>query len=83
MTTPKKIRSFEKHELVPRHEKVSDVEKEKLLSELNISFKDLPKVYRSDAAIMDLDVKPGDVVKITRKSSTAKEIVFYRGISDA
>ena len=71
------------HELVPKHEKLSDNEKEELLSELSIGFKDLPKIYRSDAVLVDMDVKPGDVIKITRKSSTAKQTVFYRGIIDA
>ena len=80
MVIPKKTI---KHELVPLHEKISSEEKEKLLKEININFKDLPKIYRSDPAISEMDVKPGDVIKVMRKSGTAKETVFYRGVIDA
>lgn len=72
-----------KHELVPLHEKVSDSEKQKLLVEMNISFKDLPKIYRNDAGIAHMDVKNGDVIKVQRQSSTAKVTTFYRGVIDA
>ena len=80
MTTTKKL---VKHELTPLHEKISNEEKEKLLTQMNINFKDLPKVYRDDAALAELDVKPGDIIKVTRKSTTAKETVFYRGVINA
>lgn len=73
-----------KHELIPLHEKISGEEKEKLLKEMNVGFKDLPKMYKTDSAIADIpEVKQGDVIKITRKSSTAKTTVFYRGVVDA
>ena len=32
----------------------------------------------SDKALEDLDVRPGDIIKITRKSPTAGESVYYR-----
>ena len=72
-----------KHELIPLHEKVTDAERTKLLSEIGISFKNLPKIYKNDPALAEMDIKIGDVIKITRKSSTAKETVFYRGVIDA
>ena len=72
-----------KHELVPLHEKLSSEEKEKLLKELQINFKDLPKIYRSDPTLVEMDVKVGDVIRIPRKSGTAKQTVFYRGVIDA
>ena len=76
-------KSAVKHELIPSHEKLSSEEREKLLKELQINFKDLPKVYRSDPALNEMDVKIGDVIKVTRKSGTAKYTTFYRGIIDA
>ncbi|HME86838.1 MAG TPA: DNA-directed RNA polymerase subunit H [Candidatus Nanoarchaeia archaeon] len=82
MTTIKK-KTVEKHELIPIHEKISDSEKQTLFSEKGISFKDLPKINRNDPAVVDMEVKIGDVIKITRASSTAKETVFYRGVIDA
>ena len=72
-----------KHELVPLHEKLSGEEREKLLKEMQINFKDLPKMYMDDPALAEMDVKGGDVIKISRKSRTAKETVYFRGVVDA
>ena len=72
-----------KHQLVPSHEKISNEEKEKLMIDMEINFKDLPKILKNDPAISELDLKPGDIVKIKRKSLTARETVFYRGVTDA
>jgi DNA-directed RNA polymerase subunit H len=38
----------------------------------------LPYIMTGDKAIEDLDVRPGDIIKITRKSPTAGESVYYR-----
>ena len=54
------------------------LEKQKLLEQYNISLKELPRIPKTDAAIVSLNVKPGDVIKIIRKSPTAKESAFYR-----
>ena len=79
MSAPKQT----KHELIPLHEKLSEQEKEKLFSDLKVNFKDMPKIFRNDAAISEMDVKAGDIIRITRKSATAKETVFFRGVVDA
>ena len=76
-------KSAVKHELIPLHEKLSNEEREKLLKELQINFKDLPKIYLSDPSLNDMDVKVGDIIKVARKSGTAKLTNFYRGIIDA
>lgn len=68
----------DKHILIPKHSKLSDSQKEKLLEKYNISIKELPRILKTDPALISLDVKPGDVIKITRKSSTAGEAIFYR-----
>lgn len=70
----------EKHILAPVHKKVSESERKKILEKYNITFKDLPNILIDDSSLIDLDVKEGDVVKIIRKSPTAGEIVFYRGV---
>ncbi len=70
------------HKLVPKHEKLSQGEVEKLYEHYNISFIHLPKITASDAAIQHLKVKAGDVIKITRPSSTAGETVYYRGVTN-
>lgn len=69
---------IKKHALVPKHAKTSEKEKKELLEKYNISVYDLPLIKKNDPAIKDLDVKAGDVIKITRASATAGETIFYR-----
>jgi len=66
------------HILVPKHEKCSETEKKALLKKFNVEIKDLPKISINDAAIVDMNLQSGDVVKITRASPTAGESLFYR-----
>jgi DNA-directed RNA polymerase subunit H (RpoH/RPB5) len=73
----KKI-DIEKHELVPKHIILNEHEKEELLKRYGISLRQLPRILVSDPVIKLLNGKPGDVVKIIRKSHTAKETVYYR-----
>ncbi len=68
------------HLLVPKHTKVSDKEKKLILEKYSLSVFDLPLIKKNDPAIKDLDLKPGDVVKIVRKSATAGESIFYRSV---
>lgn len=66
------------HVLVPKHEILTDKESEKLLEKYNISKGQLPKIFSNDPAIKKIDAKPGDVIKITRKSPTAGEAVVHK-----
>jgi DNA-directed RNA polymerase subunit H len=83
MVKKKKSKPSEKldvseHILVPEHEKCSETEKKALLKRYNITIKDLPKISINDAAIVDMNLAPGDVVKIIRDSPTAGKNAFYR-----
>lgn len=78
----KKKFKTDKHTLIPKHQKLSDAQKEKLLEKYNISLKELPRILKTDAGIGSLEAKPGDVVKITRESETAGEAIFYRVVVD-
>jgi DNA-directed RNA polymerase subunit H len=69
-----------KHALVPKHSKLSDKEKKDLFEKYVADLRDLPRVFKDDPAIQDLDAKEGDIIKITRKSQTAGEAVFYRRV---
>ena len=69
-----------KHVLVPKHTLVSESEKKQITDSLNLSGKELPKILKTDPVIAELKTKDGDVIKITRQSVTAGEIVFYRRV---
>jgi len=71
-----------KHELVPKHEILSTAEKKELLEGMSITERQLPKVLDSDPVIKKIEAKPGDVVKITRKSQTSGETVYYRLVAE-
>jgi len=71
-----------KHNLIPKHTKISDSEKEELFNNYKISIKDLPKISLTDPAIAHLEANAGDVIKIDRESETAGSSVFYRGVSN-
>ncbi len=76
----KKSIDIKKHVLVPKHIKLSETEKTKLLEKYDISTKQLPKILKIDPAIKELNAKQGDVIKIIRQSPTAGETVFYREV---
>lgn len=67
-----------KHVLVPKHAKLSEADKKKLLELYRISVFDLPIIKKNDRALSELDVKAGDIIKIVRASPTAGEAIFYR-----
>jgi DNA-directed RNA polymerase subunit H len=67
-----------KHELVPKHEVVPIEEAVKILKELGVRPEQLPWIKASDPAARAIGAKPGDIVRIVRKSETAGEIVVYR-----
>ncbi|MBN2367545.1 DNA-directed RNA polymerase subunit H [Candidatus Woesearchaeota archaeon] len=75
---PKKKIVIKKHVLMPKHVKLIEKEKKDLLERYKISLNELPKIIKNDSAIVSLNVKIGDVVKITRESPTAGEITYYR-----
>lgn len=66
------------HVLVPKHEILSKEEAEELLKLLGINKEQLPKIKASDPIVKEIGAKPGDIIKITRKSLTAGESVYYR-----
>ena len=69
------------HELVPKHEILTKLEKKELLERLGAEEKELPRILLSDPALQNMEAKPKDVVKITRKSQTAGYSTYYRIVS--
>lgn len=68
------------HDLIPKHTKLSDSEKQKVLEQYNITIKELPSIFITDAALLPLKVKVGDIIKIERSSPTSGKSIFYRGV---
>ncbi|MBS1267756.1 MAG: DNA-directed RNA polymerase subunit H [Nitrosopumilus sp.] len=66
------------HVYVPKHEIISKQEAEEILKKYNCKPTELPLIYVTDPAILKLGVKPGDMIKITRDSSTAGTSLYYR-----
>ncbi len=66
------------HIYVPKHEIITKQEAKEVLKKYNCKPTELPLIFVTDPAILGLGVKPGDMIKITRKSSTAGESLYYR-----
>jgi DNA-directed RNA polymerase subunit H len=66
------------HELVPDHTILSKSEVKKLIKKLDIRLEQLPKIRIDDPVVKAIEAKPGDVLKITRMSSTAGTFFTYR-----
>ncbi len=65
------------HALVPKHEILTEEEKQ-LLSQYRIQPYQLPQIKASDPSVKVIGAKPGDILRIIRKSSTAGEHIAYR-----
>lgn len=72
----------EKHFLIPKHSKLSEKDKKSLFEKYHIDPACLPKILASDPAIINLGLKPGDIVKIERESPTSGKTNFYRCVID-
>jgi DNA-directed RNA polymerase subunit H len=66
------------HIYQPKHEIVPRKEAEEVLKKYNTKPSQLPYILIEDKGLEGLDVRPGDIIKITRKSPTAGESVYYR-----
>lgn len=80
MKESEKERSYDifAHQFVPKHELLSRKEAEELMREFHIRPHQLPYIRMSDPAVEVLGAKVGDILRITRKSPTAGQVVVYR-----
>ncbi|MGZ4856902.1 MAG: DNA-directed RNA polymerase subunit H [Methanobacteriaceae archaeon] len=67
-----------KHELVPDHVVLSKSDVKKIIKNLDIHPEQLPKIKSDDPVVKAIEAKPGDILKITRKSQTAGKFITYR-----
>lgn len=72
--------NISKHELVPKHELVSDEQEiAKIVKAHNIKSKHhFPLILKTDPMSKYLNAKPGQLIKVTRKSPSAVKCVIYR-----
>ncbi|MDP9197501.1 MAG: DNA-directed RNA polymerase subunit H [Thermoproteota archaeon] len=66
------------HIYQPKHEILTHHEAEDILKKYNAKPGQLPYILIDDKGVEGLDVRPGDIIKITRKSPTSGESVYYR-----
>lgn len=66
----------------PKHEVLSAEEKGKILEQYRISEEEIPRIKKGDPGLDGLSANSGDLIKITRKSATANQAVYYRLVVD-
>ncbi|MGA9388267.1 MAG: DNA-directed RNA polymerase subunit H [Candidatus Bathyarchaeia archaeon] len=77
---PKTFPAFDlfEHKLVPLHEILEEEERRQLLSKYRVQPYQLPQIGSSDPAVKAIGAKPGDVLRVIRKSPTAGKHIAYR-----
>lgn len=81
---PKTFPVFElfDHKLVPKHEILDEKEKNEVLARYKIQPYQIPQIKSNDPAVKVIGARPGDMLKIIRKSATAGEHIAYRYVVD-
>lgn len=66
------------HLLVPKHTILNREEEKELLRRLGIEKTQLPWIKATDPAAKAIGAKPGNIVKVERRSLTAGEAIMFR-----
>jgi len=66
------------HFLIPKHELLTREEADQVRARFNSSPSQFPYILSTDAITKEIGAKPGDFVRITRRSETAGTSVYYR-----
>jgi len=69
--------------LVPEHAILSDNERKELLEKYDIRPEQLPKILDNDPAVLYIGAEPGQIVKVTRTSRTAKYSTAFRFVIES
>ncbi len=67
-----------KHEMVPKHEILSEKAVEKVLKKYRVKAHQMPRIKIIDPVVKAIGAEVGNVLKITRPSQTAGEAITYR-----
>ena len=69
------------HKFVPKHVLLTKEESQNLLEKYQIDVNDLPQMFEKDPVAIAIGAKEGDIVKISRDSSTTvRSIDYYRHV---
>jgi DNA-directed RNA polymerase subunit H len=81
---PKSFPVFEifDHNLVPKHEILTEKERNEVMAQYKIQPYQMPQIKSNDPAVKAIGARPGDMLKIIRKSATAGEHIAYRYVVD-
>ena len=74
----KRVFNLFDHELVPKHEILSNTEIKDLLEKFHIKPYQLPYIRTSDPVVKWIGAQQGDILKISRKSLTAGSSNAYK-----
>lgn len=66
------------NKMVPWHEMVPPEEKATILKKYGLAADRMPQILRDDPIVQEIGAKPGDLIRIYRKSPTAGESIYYR-----
>ncbi len=77
---PKTFPAFDifQHKLVPKQEILTEEERTELLSKFRVQPYQLPQISSVDPTVKAIGARPGDVLRVIRKSPTAGEHVAFR-----
>lgn len=71
------------HFLIPKHELLTKEEAGQVLAANNASPSQFPYILASDPVVKEVGARPGDFVKVTRRSETAGSSIYYRYVVEA
>lgn len=69
---------IKEHIFVPEHIILTPEEAKEVLNRYNAKLEQFPYILSTDPVIKEIGAKPGDLIKIIRKSETAGEAIYYR-----
>ncbi len=64
--------------MIPKHELLTKEEATQVLARFNSSPSQFPYIQSTDSLAKEVGAKPGDMVRITRRSETAGTSTYYR-----
>jgi len=67
-----------KHFLIPKHELLTKEESDQVIARFNATPGQFPYILSTDPVAKEIGAKPGNFVRVIRKSETAGTAVYYR-----